>query len=115
MQSGAIAALNDGEASIAELRAELKDARDLVLDGLRALPGVEAVEPEGGMYAFFRLAGEDDSLALAKRLAVDHGLGLAPGAAFGPEGEGWLRWCFASKDPSRLAQGLQRLRSALRL
>ena len=34
-------------------------------------------------------------LALAKRLVTDHGLGLAPGAAFGPEGEGWLRWCFA--------------------
>ena len=31
------------------------------------------------------------------------GLGLAPGAAFGSEGEGWLRWCFASRDPSGCA------------
>jgi len=65
------------------------------------------------MYAFFRIEGQDDSLALAKRLVADHGLGLAPGAAFGDEGEGWLRWCFASRDLGRLDQGLQRLKAAL--
>jgi len=41
------------------------------------------------------------------------GLGLAPGAAFGPEGEGFLRWCFAATE-DRLAEGVQRLRAALR-
>ena len=71
--------------------------------------------PPGGMYAFFRIDGEDDSLALAKRLVAKHGLGLAPGAAFGDEGEGWLRWCFASQDPARLDLGLVRLRGALGL
>jgi aspartate/methionine/tyrosine aminotransferase len=40
---------------------------------------------------------------------AEHGLGLAPGAAFGPEGEGWLRWCFASREPERLDAGLLRL------
>jgi aspartate/methionine/tyrosine aminotransferase len=67
------------------------------------------------MYAFFQVDGEPDSLALAKRLVAEHGLGLAPGAAFGDEGEGWLRWCFASKDPARLTAGVQRLAAALRL
>ncbi len=59
--------------------------------------------------------GQDDSLAIAKRLVAEHGLGLAPGAAFGAEGEGWLRWCFASRDAQRLRQGVQRLAQALRL
>ena len=62
------------------------------------------------MYAFFRIAGHDDSLALAKRLVTEAGLGLAPGAAFGDEGEGWLRWCFASHDPARLTVGVERLK-----
>jgi aspartate/methionine/tyrosine aminotransferase len=75
---------------------------------------VSVALPRGGMYAFFRIAGQDDSLALAKRLVAGHGLGLAPGAAFGHEGEGWLRWCFASRDPARLTQGVQRLEQALR-
>jgi aspartate/methionine/tyrosine aminotransferase len=54
-----------------------------------------------------------DSLAFCKRLVREHGLGLAPGAAFGPEGEGYVRWCFAA-DEERLAEGIKRLRLALR-
>jgi len=115
VQRGGLAALASAAHTVPALVRRLRHCRDTLLAGLQALPGVEVAVPAGGMYAFFRLPGEDDSLALAKRLAVDHGLGLAPGAAFGPEGEGWLRWCFASKDPARLEQGLQRLRQALRL
>jgi aspartate aminotransferase len=113
IQTGAIAALSQGEPSIAELRAELRDARDLVLAGLRQLPGVEAPEPEGGMYAFFRIEGCTDSMAIAKRLVAEADLGLAPGAAFGEEGEGWLRWCFAHR-PEKNAEGLARLAGFLR-
>ena len=67
------------------------------------------------MYVWFRVPGVDDSLAYAKRLVAEHGLGLAPGAAFGDEGEGGLRWCFASQDPARLLAGVDRLKAALRL
>jgi aspartate/methionine/tyrosine aminotransferase len=67
------------------------------------------------MYAFFRVDGQPDSLAFAKRLVAEVGLGLAPGAAFGPEAEGWLRWCFASRDASRLVQGVSRLSRILGL
>jgi aspartate/methionine/tyrosine aminotransferase len=56
-----------------------------------------------------RIAGHDDSLALAKRLVAEAGLGLAPGAAFGPEGDGWLRWCHAVADTSKLREGVRRL------
>jgi aspartate/methionine/tyrosine aminotransferase len=45
---------------------------------------------------------------------AEAGLGLAPGNAFAPEAQGWLRWCFASKDPARLAQGVDRLGAWLR-
>jgi aspartate aminotransferase len=113
IQSGAIAALNDGEASIAELRAELAAAKDLVIGALRRMPGVEAPEPEGGMYAFFRVDGVTDSVALAKDLIDKAGVGLAPGSAFGPEGQGWLRWCFANR-PETNAAGLERLAGYLR-
>jgi aspartate/methionine/tyrosine aminotransferase len=62
------------------------------------------------MYAFFKLEGFGDSLEVAKRLVVEAGLGLAPGNAFAPEAQGWLRWCFASKDKQRLVEGVSRLR-----
>jgi aspartate/methionine/tyrosine aminotransferase len=108
VQSGAKAALDHGDAYVAEVRAELAAARDQVLGALRRMPGVEAPQPDGGFYAFFRVDGCTDSMALAKDLIREVGLGLAPGSAFGPEGEGWLRWCFAAR-PEKNAAGLERL------
>jgi aspartate aminotransferase len=108
IQEGAKVAVEQGEPVVAELKAELAAARDQVIGALSTLPGVEAPMPDGGLYAFFRVEGCTDSLALAKDLIAHAGLGLAPGAAFGPEGEGWLRWCFAAR-PEKNAAGLERL------
>ncbi len=80
---------------------------------LAAIPGVQVAVPRGGMYAFFKLDGFDDSLAVARRLVTEAGLGLAPGAAFAPEAGGWLRWCFAARDTGRLVEGVRRLREWL--
>ena len=89
--------------------AQLKACRDTLVPLLQALPGVHVAAARGGMYAFFKLDGFDDSLATAKRLVAEAGLGLAPGNAFAPEAQGWLRWCFASRDPARLGVGVERL------
>lgn len=87
----------------------LKLCRDTLVPRLQQVPGVQVEPAAGGMYAFFRLEGFDDSLALAKRLVAEAGIGLAPGNAFAPEAQGWLRWCFASRDVSRLERGVDRL------
>ncbi|WP_375136315.1 pyridoxal phosphate-dependent aminotransferase [Azohydromonas australica] len=115
VQRGALQALAMADDFVPGLVARLKAGRDTLLEGLQALPGIEVAPPPGGLYAFFRVEGQDDSLAFAKRLVAEHGLGLAPGSAFGAEGEGWLRWCFASKDLERLRLGVQRLAGALDL
>jgi aspartate/methionine/tyrosine aminotransferase len=49
-----------------------------------------------------------DSLDFAKMIASESGVGLAPGIAFGPEGEGWLRLCFATST-ARLSEAFDRL------
>ncbi|WP_298830065.1 pyridoxal phosphate-dependent aminotransferase [uncultured Piscinibacter sp.] len=115
VQRAGIAALDGAEAFVPGLIDRLRHCRDILLPALAALPGVSVATPEGGMYAFFSVAGQDDSLAFAKRLVTEAGLGLAPGAAFGPEAEGWLRWCFASHDPRRLTEGVTRLARVLGL
>ena len=115
VQHGGLAALAMGNDFVDGLVQRLRACRDLLLGRLQQLPGVTVAVPSGGLYAFLKVEGQDDSLALAKRLVADHGLGLAPGVAFGPEGEGWLRWCFASRDPERLNQGVERLARALKL
>jgi len=112
-QRAAIAAIEHTADITPRVVAHLKLCRDTLVPLLAAVPGVQVAPAKGGMYAFFRLEGFGDSLDVAKRLVVEAGLGLAPGNAFAPEAQGWLRWCFASKDPQRLVQGVERLRSWL--
>jgi len=112
VQRAATAALRKGEPEVARLRRHLTETRHRLVDALRTLPGIEVPEAGGAMYVFFRIAGFDDTLALCKRLVAEAGLGLAPGGAFGPEGNGWLRWCHAvARD--RLDDGIGRLRGFL--
>jgi aspartate/methionine/tyrosine aminotransferase len=109
-QRAGVAALKGTDAVTPQVVAHLKLCRDTLIPLLQAIPGVQVAPALGGMYAFFKLEGHDDSLATAKRLVVEAGLGLAPGDAFAPEARGWLRWCFASKDLQRLEQGVDRLK-----
>jgi aspartate/methionine/tyrosine aminotransferase len=115
VQRGGIEALRIAPQFVPGLVQRMRAGRDRLVDGLAKLPGVEVARPDGGMYAFFRVAGQGDSLAFAQQLVARHGLGLAPGVAFGDEGEGWLRWCFATRELQRLDQGLKRLGAALGL
>jgi aspartate/methionine/tyrosine aminotransferase len=112
-QRAALAALAHRDEITPRIVAHLKDCRDTLVPLLAAVPGLQVAVPRGGMYAFFKLPGFDDSVTLAKRLVTEAGLGLAPGAAFAPEAAGWLRWCFAAKDTSRLVEGVRRLRAWL--
>lgn len=95
--------------------AHLSQCRDRLIALLQATSGVRVAAAPGGMYAFFQLEGHTDALHTAKRLVLEAGIGLAPGNAFAPEGQGWLRWCFASKDLARLDEGVQRLQNWLAL
>lgn len=122
VQRAGLAALAGTAGVTPQLVAHLKVCRDTLVPLLQAVPGVEVVPAKGGMYAFFRLADQQrfgDSLETAKRLVAEAGLGLAPGNAFmvnpTPEAQGWLRWCFASRDVARLEQGVERLRNWLTL
>jgi aspartate/methionine/tyrosine aminotransferase len=112
VQRAGLAALREGEPVIRRTAARFKVARDFLVKGLADLPRIRVASPAGTLYAFFGIDGVADSLAFCKRLVAETGLGLAPGSAFGPEGEGFVRWCFASSE-ARLADGVERLRRML--
>jgi aspartate/methionine/tyrosine aminotransferase len=108
LQHGCLAALRDGEPFVAEMVERCRIGGELVFQRLSALPRVRIARPGGAFYAFFAVEGLDDSLGFAKDLLHRTGVGLAPGAAFGPGGEGHLRLCFAS-SAERLAEAMDRL------
>jgi aspartate aminotransferase len=112
VQWAGITAIRDGEPFVARQVERLRRGRDLVHQRLAAHPRIRTTKPDGALYAFFAVDGMTDSLAFATRLAGEHKVGLAPGVAFGPGGEGHLRLCFAS-EPETLSRALDRLESAL--
>ncbi|MFC0398924.1 pyridoxal phosphate-dependent aminotransferase [Paraburkholderia rhizosphaerae] len=113
VQQAGLAALQQGEAFTQQLVGELKASRDHLVRALSALPEVDVKAPAGAMYLFFSLPGAAaGSLDLCKALVRDARIGLAPGSAFGPEGEGFVRWCYAC-DTARLDEGVARLRRFL--
>jgi aspartate/methionine/tyrosine aminotransferase len=112
-QRAGIVAVERGEEIIANTVERYRAARDFLHARLNAMPGISAPKSRGAMYLFFRVDGAQDTLALCKQLVVEARLGLAPGSAFGPEGEGYIRWCFAS-SLDRLEDGAQRLEQFLK-
>ncbi|WP_207484608.1 pyridoxal phosphate-dependent aminotransferase [Arenibaculum pallidiluteum] len=113
VQMAGFAAIEQGEPFVAEMVERCRRGRDIVCDALERLPRLRLSRPDAAFYAFFSVEGETDSVSLAKRLIDETGVGLAPGAAFGDAGEGYLRLCFAS-SPEKLEEAVARLAPALR-
>ncbi|MBM5817395.1 MAG: pyridoxal phosphate-dependent aminotransferase [Cyanobacteria bacterium K_Offshore_surface_m2_239] len=110
-QYGALAALEGSRDSVREMAARFNERRQLLFDGLAALPGVKLVAPEGAFYAFPDVSAWGlDSMTLCNRLLDEEGLALVPGAAFGDDRCVRLS-CAASN--ATILDGLERL-NALR-
>jgi aspartate/methionine/tyrosine aminotransferase len=105
IQRAGVVAVRDGEPFVKEIVGRYRAARDLVLERVAAIPRLSLPTPAAAFYAFIRVDGMSDSLALVKELLLATGVGLAPGAAFGEGGESHLRLCFATSLP-RLARAL---------
>ncbi|CAE6775020.1 putative N-acetyl-LL-diaminopimelate aminotransferase [Paraburkholderia aspalathi] len=112
VQQAGIAAVQQGERFTQELVLDLKASRDHLVRALSAVPGVDVKAPPGAMYVFFSMPGASRSLELCKAMVREVGLGVAPGSAFGPQGEGFVRWCYAC-DTARLDAGVERLKRFL--
>jgi aspartate aminotransferase len=101
LQKAALTAVTEGEDLVAEIRERCRQGKDIVTPALMAHSRILMAPPVAAFYAFFKVDGMTDSLDWAKRLYHETKVGIAPGSAFGPEGEGWIRLCFAS-SPARL-------------
>jgi hypothetical protein len=105
-------ALAQGEDSLREMVARLRENRDFCLSALRSMPGVTVPTPGGAFYVFPRIEGMRNSFAFCKQLLLETKVGLAPGSAFGAGGEGSVRICYAS-ERSILEEAMTRLKGFL--
>ena len=112
-QRAATAALDEGEPFLAEQIARMRAARDIMPTGWRRPGACASPRPRPRSISSAPIDGEADSRALALRLVDEAGVGAAPGSAFGPGGEGYLRLCFA-RAPEEIAEATRRLRALAR-
>ena len=112
VQHAGVVAIREGEPFVAEMVERYRRNRDLVFQRLGAMPRVTLSKPEGAFYAFFKVDRMTDSVAYACELIAETGVGLAPGRAFGEDGEGWLRLCFAA-EADTLSAAMDRLEPVL--
>jgi aspartate aminotransferase len=96
-QYAAMAALDGPWDGVSEMVAEFRRRRDFIVAGLNELPGITCIEPQGAFYAFPNITGTGLSSAeLAGRLLTEAGVAALSGTAFGPHGEGYLRFSYAN-------------------
>jgi aspartate/methionine/tyrosine aminotransferase len=108
MQRAGVVALDQGDAFIAHQVARSRASRDIVCEALGRSGRCRFAVPSGAFYLLFTVDGEIDTRRLAFRLIDEAGIGLAPGSAFGPGGEGFLRLCFA-RDPEQVQTAAERI------
>ena len=107
-QIAAAEALGSTECVEAMVR-EYARRRDLLVDGINAIPGFSCRKPRGGFYAYVNIkAFGKSSQAFAEELIHGAHVICVPGTAFGAMGEGYLRLVFANSDEN-LIEALRRI------
>ncbi len=108
LQPAGVVALTEGEAVASEQIARARQGREIVCSAIEPLGNVRFAWPAGAFYLLFGIESETRSLDTALRLVDEANIGLAPGSAFGPAGEGYFRICYL-RSPDQLREGMARL------
>jgi aspartate aminotransferase len=112
-QRGGLAALGTRDQTIPPMIEEFRRRRDVVVDGLNAMPGVRCQKPRGTFYAFPNVSSfGKSSKVIADYLLDKGGIACLAGTAFGREGEGYLRLSFGT-SMENIREGLKRIGNAL--
>jgi aspartate aminotransferase len=114
VQRAGIAAIQGDQTPVAHMMSQYKNRRDLLVDGLNAIPGIQCHKPGGTFYAFpnissFGMTSEEFADLMLEKANV----ALLPGSNFGSQGEGFVRLVYASSS-ANIEKALQRISDACR-
>ena len=111
VQAGAVEALTGPQDAVEAMVAEFRARRDLIVDGLNAIPGVRCLRPSGAFYVFPDISGTGlDGPEFAERALHEAGVCVLSGTAFGGEGRSHIRISYANSREN-LTEALGRIRT----
>jgi len=109
VQWAGVAALREAADETARFRRIFAERRRAMVDGLRGIGLGVGFEPKGAFYVLANARRfTDDSVAFAYEILERAHVAVTPGAAFGSNAEGYLRFSYASSI-ERIGEGLRRL------
>ena len=111
-QPAAVEALKGPQDSRIKMVAEFKKRRDLALDLINDIKGVECNRPEGAFYLFPKYDHKIPSDDLTMHLMKDAHVAITPGRSFGPAGEGFFRLSYAASEDN-IIEGIGRIKKSL--
>jgi len=114
-QKASIAGLAMPDSEIQKMVGVFKTRRDIIVDGLNAIPGIKCLKPAGAFYVFPNIkgilkSGRATSMELSEYLLDKAKVAVTPGIAFGAEG--YLRISYATSEKNIL-EGLKRIKEAI--
>lgn len=111
-QAAAIEALKNGESDIQAMVEDYNHRRQVMVSGFNSL-GLSCFDPRGAFYAFPSIKSTGlTSDEFAERLLKEEKVAVVPGTAFGEQGEGYLRCCYATSLP-QIEEALERIKRFL--
>ena len=114
VQRAGIEALTGPQDAVRNMVAAFRRRRDLMVDGLNAIPGISCLQPDGAFYVFPNISETGmASKPFADRLLDEFGVAALSGTSFGEHGEGYLRLSYANSEEN-LAKPLDRIEAAAR-
>jgi aspartate/methionine/tyrosine aminotransferase len=112
-QMAGAAALRGDQGPVDRMVAEFRRRRDAIVDGLRAIPGIQCARPKGAFYVFPNITRTGySSRSLADRLLDEAGVACLSGTAFGEFGEGHIRFSYAN-SMENIHDALKRIEALL--
>jgi aspartate/methionine/tyrosine aminotransferase len=112
VQRAGLEALTGPQDEVREMVAAFEKRRDLMVEGLNAIPGISCLNPKGAFYVFPNISGTGKtSREFADLLLNEFGVAALSGTAFGSYGEGYLRLSYANSEQN-LKKALDRIRQA---
>lgn len=112
-QRAGIEGLTGPQEDVDRMVAEFKRRRDVIVEGLNAIPKVSCKTPKGAFYVFpnvKRIGWE--AKKLADFLLNEAGVAVLSGVSFGKYGEGYIRISYAN-SVENIKEGLSRIEKAL--
>ncbi|WP_299925766.1 pyridoxal phosphate-dependent aminotransferase [uncultured Pelagimonas sp.] len=112
-QFAGIAALNGPQDAVRDMVAQFDKRRQIIVDGLNALPGVRCADAAGAFYAFPNIEGTGLTAKQAQDKFLDEaGVATVAGTSFGAWGEGYLRFSYAN-SAENITEALSRISKLL--